>query len=73
MSRLEKALKSSKEAEGKTLKIVNKVNPAVLGGLLVDFGDKTSMCYNLSLRHTDIASRPLCLLQGDSFQRRPPA
>lgn len=42
MSRLEKALKSSKEAEGKTLKIVNKVNPAVLGGLLVDFGDKTS-------------------------------
>lgn len=58
MSRLEKALKSAQLAEGKTLKINNRVgtllmrirmvelmtqvNPGVLGGLLVDFGDKTS-------------------------------
>lgn len=63
MSRLEKALKGSQLAEGKTLKINNKVchsngrqvvrlrintrtdnqvNPSLLGGLLVDFGDKTS-------------------------------
>jgi len=58
MSRLEKALKGAQLAEGKTLKINNRVglfeirtrsqelmiqvNPSVLGGLLVDFGDKTS-------------------------------
>ncbi len=41
MQRLEKALKGSKVAQGKTLKLVNKVNPAVLGGLQVDFGDQT--------------------------------
>lgn len=40
--RLEETLKHSKLAgEGKTLIIENKVNEAVLGGLLVDFGDKT--------------------------------
>lgn len=59
MQRLDKALKATQMAEGKTLKIVNRVsigsliwgkgadangqvNPGVLGGLLVDFGDKTS-------------------------------
>ncbi|GFZ45182.1 ATP synthase chain 5 [Saitozyma sp. JCM 24511] len=41
MSRLDKALKSTKEAEGKTIKITNRVNPSLLGGLLVDFGDKS--------------------------------
>ncbi|KAK4683655.1 F-type H+-transporting ATPase subunit delta, partial [Tremellales sp. Uapishka_1] len=41
LSRLEKALKGTSIAEGKTLKIQNKVNPTVLGGFLVDFGDKT--------------------------------
>ncbi|CAD6568506.1 MAG: ATP synthase F0 subcomplex subunit OSCP atp5 [Tremellales sp. Tagirdzhanova-0007] len=41
MGRLDKALKATQAAEGKTLKIVNRVNPGVLGGLLVDFGDKT--------------------------------
>ncbi|WVQ83061.1 ATP synthase F1, delta subunit [Cryptococcus sp. DSM 104549] len=41
LSRLDKALKSTEVAKGKTLKVVNKVNPSVLGGLLVDFGDKT--------------------------------
>lgn len=40
--RLEESLKGSALAgAGKTLLIVNKVNPAVLGGLVVDFGDKT--------------------------------
>lgn len=41
MNRLEKALKGSALADGKTLKFTNKVNPSVLGGLLVDIGDKT--------------------------------
>jgi len=40
--RLEASLKQSQAAQkAKTLKISNKVNPAVLGGLVVDFGDKT--------------------------------
>ncbi|GAA5868185.1 hypothetical protein JCM1840_006174 [Sporobolomyces johnsonii] len=40
--RLEDSLKSSKVAQGgKTLIIENKVNEAVLGGLVIDFGDKT--------------------------------
>ncbi|RXK38540.1 ATP synthase F1, delta subunit [Tremella mesenterica] len=41
MSRLDKALKDTQAAKGKILKITNKVQPSVLGGLLVDFGDKT--------------------------------
>lgn len=41
MSRLEKALKSSQVGQDKTLKFVNRVNPSVQGGLLVDLGDKT--------------------------------
>ncbi|KAJ3487431.1 hypothetical protein NLI96_g3544 [Meripilus lineatus] len=41
-SRLESTLKQSETAQrAKTLKVVNKVNPSVLGGLIVDFGDKT--------------------------------
>ncbi|RSH77354.1 ATP synthase F0 subcomplex subunit OSCP atp5 [Apiotrichum porosum] len=41
MTRLEKSLRGTALADGKTLKFTNKVNPSVLGGLLVDFGDKT--------------------------------
>ncbi|KAJ9114532.1 hypothetical protein QFC20_001405 [Naganishia adeliensis] len=41
MKRLEKALKASQAAQGKDLKLVNKVNEGILGGLQVDFGDKT--------------------------------
>ncbi|KAK8858582.1 ATP synthase F1, delta subunit [Kwoniella newhampshirensis] len=41
LNRLDKALKDTEVAKGKTLKVVNKVNPSVLGGLLVDFGDRT--------------------------------
>ncbi|KIK67100.1 hypothetical protein GYMLUDRAFT_191564 [Collybiopsis luxurians FD-317 M1] len=42
LSRLESTLKQSQTAQkAKTLKVTNKVNPAVLGGLVVDFGDKT--------------------------------
>ncbi|KAE8213041.1 hypothetical protein CF319_g210 [Tilletia indica] len=42
--RLESALKNSQIASrhgGKTLNIVTKVNPAIQGGLVVDFGDST--------------------------------
>ena len=42
MKRLDTALKATQAAQGKKLKISNRVNPSVLGGLLVDFGDKTS-------------------------------
>ncbi|KAK1925579.1 OSCP/delta subunit of ATPase [Papiliotrema laurentii] len=41
LSRVEKALKGTQAAEGKTLRITNRVNPAVIGGLMVDLGDKT--------------------------------
>jgi len=42
LSRLESTLKQSQAAQqAKTLKITNKVNPSILGGLVVDFGDKT--------------------------------
>lgn len=62
LNRLDKALKGTEIAQGKTLKVVNRVgrcvralagmrvlihsqvNDSVLGGLLVDFGDKTSEC-----------------------------
>lgn len=40
-SRLEASLKKSNAAQGKIVKVKNHVNPSVLGGLIVDFGDKT--------------------------------
>ncbi|TCD63036.1 ATP synthase F0 subcomplex subunit OSCP atp5 [Steccherinum ochraceum] len=41
-TRLEATLKQSQAAQkAKSLKVENKVNPAVLGGIVVDFGDKT--------------------------------
>ncbi|TRM69593.1 OSCP/delta subunit of ATPase [Schizophyllum amplum] len=41
-SRLESVLKQSEMAKkAKVLKIENKVNPAIVGGLVVDFGDRT--------------------------------
>ncbi|KAF5325745.1 hypothetical protein D9611_000464 [Ephemerocybe angulata] len=42
LSRLEATLKQSQTAQkAKVLKMSNKVNPTILGGLIVDFGDKT--------------------------------
>ncbi|KAF4621120.1 hypothetical protein D9613_000511 [Agrocybe pediades] len=42
LTRLETTLKQSQAAQAaKVVKIANKVNPAVLGGIIVDFGDKT--------------------------------
>ncbi|KAJ2930281.1 hypothetical protein H1R20_g6834, partial [Candolleomyces eurysporus] len=42
LTRLETTLKASQAAQkAKVVKITNKVNPTVLGGLIVDFGDKT--------------------------------
>ncbi|CAL1706963.1 unnamed protein product [Somion occarium] len=41
-SRLESTLKQSQTAQkAKSLKVTNKVNPSILGGIVVDFGDKT--------------------------------
>ncbi|KAI0674932.1 OSCP, subunit 5 of the stator stalk of mitochondrial F1F0 ATP synthase [Trametes maxima] len=41
-TKLETLLKQSQAAQqAKSLKITNKINPAVLGGVVVDFGDKT--------------------------------
>ncbi|THH28653.1 hypothetical protein EUX98_g5537 [Antrodiella citrinella] len=41
-TRLEATLKQSQTAlKAKSLKVENKVNPTVLGGIVVDFGDKT--------------------------------
>jgi len=42
LTRLEATLKQSQSAQqAKSLKLTNKVNPTVLGGLVVDFGEKT--------------------------------
>ncbi|KAH9045081.1 OSCP, subunit 5 of the stator stalk of mitochondrial F1F0 ATP synthase [Lactarius hengduanensis] len=42
LTRLEATLKQSQTAQqAKSLKLTNKVNPSVLGGLVVDFGEKT--------------------------------
>ncbi|KAF8684046.1 ATP synthase delta (OSCP) subunit [Rhizoctonia solani] len=42
LSKLETTLKSSQAAsQAKSVRVTNKVNPSILGGLLVDFGDKT--------------------------------
>jgi len=42
LTRLETTLKQSQAGQkAKVLKVVNKVNPSVLGGVVVDFGDKT--------------------------------
>ncbi|PPQ98200.1 hypothetical protein CVT26_003452 [Gymnopilus dilepis] len=42
LNRLESTLKQSQTAQAaKTLKVENKVNNSILGGLIVDFGDKT--------------------------------
>lgn len=40
-SRLETSLKKSNAAQSKTVRIKNVVKPNILGGLIVDFGDKT--------------------------------
>ncbi|KAH7888770.1 OSCP, subunit 5 of the stator stalk of mitochondrial F1F0 ATP synthase [Phlebopus sp. FC_14] len=41
-AKLEAILKQSQAAQqAKSLKVVNKVNPSVLGGIVVDFGDKS--------------------------------
>ncbi|KZT72051.1 OSCP, subunit 5 of the stator stalk of mitochondrial F1F0 ATP synthase [Daedalea quercina L-15889] len=40
--KLETSLKQSQAAQkAKSVKVANKINPAVLGGIVVDFGDKT--------------------------------
>jgi len=40
--KLEASLKQSQAAQqAKSVKVANKINPAVLGGVVVDFGDKT--------------------------------
>jgi len=42
LTRLETSLKQSQAAlQAKSVKITNKVNPSVLGGIVVDFGEKT--------------------------------
>ncbi|KZV76325.1 OSCP, subunit 5 of the stator stalk of mitochondrial F1F0 ATP synthase [Peniophora sp. CONT] len=42
LTKLEATLKQSQTAQkAKSLKITNKVNPSVLGGLVVDFGEKS--------------------------------
>ncbi|CCM03595.1 uncharacterized protein FIBRA_05733 [Fibroporia radiculosa] len=41
-TRLEASLKQSQAAQqAKSVKVENKINPSVLGGIVVDFGDKT--------------------------------
>ncbi|KKK26564.1 hypothetical protein P175DRAFT_0441824 [Aspergillus ochraceoroseus IBT 24754] len=41
LTRLEKAVAKSEFSQGKKLKIVSKVNPDIVGGLVVEIGDRT--------------------------------
>ncbi|KAJ5671028.1 ATP synthase subunit 5, partial [Penicillium longicatenatum] len=41
ISRLEKAVAKSEYSQGKKLKVVTKVNPDLVGGLVVEIGDRT--------------------------------
>ncbi|KAG0160722.1 hypothetical protein PDIDSM_8252 [Penicillium digitatum] len=41
LSRLEKAVSKSQFSQGKKLKVVAKVNPDLIGGLVVEIGDRT--------------------------------
>ncbi|KAH8424740.1 F1F0 ATP synthase subunit 5 [Aspergillus melleus] len=41
LNRLEKAVAKSEVSQGKKLKVVSKVNPDLVGGLVVEIGDRT--------------------------------
>ncbi|KAL4876104.1 ATP synthase delta subunit-domain-containing protein [Aspergillus karnatakaensis] len=41
LTRLEKAVQKSEFSQGKKLKVVSKVNPDIVGGLVVEIGDRT--------------------------------
>ncbi|RAH41889.1 F1F0 ATP synthase subunit 5 [Aspergillus aculeatinus CBS 121060] len=41
LNRLERAVSKSEFSQGKKLKVVSKVNPDLLGGLVVEIGDRT--------------------------------
>lgn len=41
LKRLETAVAKSEYSQGKRLKVVSKVNPDILGGLVVEIGDQT--------------------------------
>ncbi|CAE6377380.1 unnamed protein product [Rhizoctonia solani] len=61
LSKLEATLKSSQAAsQAKSVRVTNKVNPSILGGLLVDFGDKT-----IDLSVSSKVNRLNALLQRD--------
>ncbi|GAB1527510.1 ATP synthase F0 subcomplex subunit OSCP atp5 [Rhizoctonia solani] len=61
LSKLETTLKSSQAAsQAKSVRVTNKVNPSILGGLLVDFGDKT-----IDLSVSSKVNRLNALLQRD--------
>ena len=62
-SRLEKSLKDSAAAKtGSAVKITNVVNPGVLGGLIVDFGDKS-----IDMSVQSKVQKMNALMQGTSF------
>ncbi|KAL4820222.1 ATP synthase delta subunit-domain-containing protein [Aspergillus spinulosporus] len=41
LNRLERAVSKSEFSQGKKLKVVSKVNPDIVGGLIVEIGDRT--------------------------------
>lgn len=41
LNRLESAIAKSQYSQGKKLKVRNEVNPDILGGLVVEIGDRT--------------------------------
>ena len=41
LQRLQSAIEKSEYSQGKKLKVVTKVNPEILGGLVVNIGERT--------------------------------
>ncbi|KAL8869816.1 MAG: hypothetical protein Q9198_007791, partial [Flavoplaca austrocitrina] len=41
LQRLEAAVAKSEYSQGKKLKVVSKINPDIMGGLVVEVGDRT--------------------------------
>ncbi|KAG8723577.1 ATP synthase F0 subcomplex subunit OSCP atp5 [Ceratobasidium sp. 395] len=72
LTKLESTLKTSQAAsQAKSVRVTNKVNPSILGSLLVDFGDNT-----IDLSVSSKVNRLNALLKGKAYRidtRKPAA
>ncbi|KAG8733802.1 ATP synthase F0 subcomplex subunit OSCP atp5 [Ceratobasidium sp. 414] len=73
LSKLETTLKTSQAAsQAKSVRVTNKVNPSILGGLLVDFGDKTidlSVSSKVNKMNALLQQSSTLVVVGESFNK----